>query len=113
MSIEKCLKIGEVSRQLNIPSYVLRYWEDEFRELKPRKTRSGQRLYSQKDLELIQTIAHLRYEEKLTVSGCKARLKSLKDGVDQSEPSGRPDKSIQATLLTIKKGLQDVLEDLR
>jgi len=113
MTIEKRMKIGEVSRMLNIPSYVLRYWEDEFKDLKPRKTRSGQRLYSRKDLDLIETIARLRYDEKLTIDGCKARLK-LSRNPDNALPAHPPaSPSLQATLQKIKKGLQEVLEDLR
>jgi len=113
MTIEKRLKIGEVSRLLNIPTYVLRYWEDEFRDLKPRKTRSGQRLYSQKDLDFIRLIAHLRYEEKLTISGCRDRLKTRRVHGTVPARNGGPDDSVRAALTKIKKGLQEILEELR
>ncbi|MBN1297632.1 MerR family transcriptional regulator [bacterium] len=110
---EKCLKIGEVSTMLNIPAYVLRYWETEFRELQPRKTRSGQRLYSEKDLDFLRLLVHLRYEEKLTISGCRARLKAAKSASSRDTWTPSNTDTFQETLLEIKKSLQDVLEDLR
>ncbi len=107
------LKIGDVSELLNIPAYVLRYWETEFPELKPEKSRSGQRLYSDKDIAFIEKIAQLRYTEKLTISGCKDRLKQEKQS--QNIPEGKvtysPD--VEEKIDTIKKGLQKILDQLR
>ena len=71
-------KIGEVSEILNVESYVLRYWESEFKILKPTRTRARQRLYHKKDLELLMEIKHLLYDEKFTIAGAKKRLKETK-----------------------------------
>lgn len=113
MKLEKKLKIGEVSQLLNIPAYVLRYWENEFKTLRPAKSRSGQRLYSEKDVELIRKISKLRYEDKLTVSGCKSKLRTLKDSDEDTELSFNNNSLPINELKEIKKGLQEVLEDLR
>ncbi|MCD4655755.1 MerR family transcriptional regulator [bacterium] len=113
MRIEKMLKIGEVSILLQIPSYVLRYWETEFKDLKPHKSRSGQRLYSEKDIEVLRRIAHLRYDEKLTVSGCKNRMRDRNTGDKEPLKVYKHSEIFLSELAKIKKGLQDVLEDLR
>jgi DNA-binding transcriptional MerR regulator len=60
-------KIGEVSRIAGVESYVLRYWETEFTFLKPRKNKSGQRVYIKKDLELIIQIKKMLYQERYTI----------------------------------------------
>ena len=67
-------KIGEVSRLTGVESYVLRYWETEFHFLRPRKSKSGQRIYVKKDLEVILMIKELLYGERLTLEGVRRRL---------------------------------------
>ena len=71
-------KIGEVSEILDVEPYVLRYWESEFKILKPTRTRARQRLYHKKDLELLLEIKHLLYDEKFTIAGAKKRLQQMK-----------------------------------
>jgi DNA-binding transcriptional MerR regulator len=67
-------KIGEVSKICEVEAHVLRYWETEFSRLKPVKNRAGQRIYRKEDLELIETIKHLLYEEGYTIAGANTRL---------------------------------------
>jgi DNA-binding transcriptional MerR regulator len=57
-----------------VPAYVLRYWESEFKLLRPKKNPAGQRLYRRRDLDLIFRIKTLLYEERLTLEGAKKRL---------------------------------------
>ena len=71
-------KIGEVSEILDVEPYVLRYWESEFKILKPTRTRARQRLYHKKDLELLMEIKHLLYDEKFTIAGAKKRLQEMR-----------------------------------
>ncbi|MEW6533586.1 MAG: MerR family transcriptional regulator [Thermodesulfobacteriota bacterium] len=70
-------KIGEISEILDVEPYVLRYWEAEFKILKPTRTRARQRLYHQKDLERMLLIRHLLYTEKFTIAGVKKRLQEI------------------------------------
>jgi len=70
------LKIGEVAHITSLRPSVLRYWETEFKSLNPVKSRSGQRLYTRKELELILEIKKLLYSEKLTIEGARKKLKS-------------------------------------
>jgi DNA-binding transcriptional MerR regulator len=67
-------KIGEACKELGIQPYVLRYWETEFPALAPSKSRSGQRVYSEKELEVIRRIKQLLYEEGYTIAGAKKKL---------------------------------------
>jgi len=71
---KRYMKIGEVSRLTSLNSSVLRFWESEFDQLQPLKSRSGQRLYTREDLELILKIRNLLYREKLTIAGAKSRI---------------------------------------
>lgn len=72
-------KIGEVSNLLGIPAYVLRFWETEFKRIKPKRTASGQRLYRRNDVELLQEIQHLLHKKRFTIPGAKRYLIETKD----------------------------------
>ena len=71
-------KIGEVAEIAGVEQHVLRYWEDEIESLKPKKNKSGQRLYQKRDVELIFEIKQLLYAEKFTVAGARKKLKQSK-----------------------------------
>jgi DNA-binding transcriptional MerR regulator len=68
-------KIGEVSKLVGLPTYVLRFWESEFSKIRPKRTSSGRRLYTRKDIELVLKIKHLLYEKKYTIQGARQHLK--------------------------------------
>jgi DNA-binding transcriptional MerR regulator len=84
-------KIGEACKALGIQPYVLRYWETEFPALTPSKSRSGQRVYSEKELEIIRRIKELLYDEGYTIAGAKKKLEveltsgSFGEGRDEDE----------------------------
>ncbi len=67
-------KIGEACKILDVQPYVLRYWETEFPLLKPDKSRSGQRVYSQREIDIIARIKQLLYDEGYTIAGAKKKL---------------------------------------
>jgi DNA-binding transcriptional MerR regulator len=69
-------RIGEVARLLDLPTYVLRFWETEFPQLKPNKGGTGQRLYRRRDVELAMRIRGLLYDEGYTIPGARQFLKS-------------------------------------
>ena len=64
--------IGEVSKMVGLKSYVLRYWETEFKQLSPPKNRAGNRTYRQKDIDLILRIKDLLHGRKFTIEGAKS-----------------------------------------
>ena len=69
-------KIGEACKMLDIQPYVLRYWETEFSALRPSKSKSGQRVYSEKDLQVIGRVKELLYDEGFTIAGAKKKLEA-------------------------------------
>jgi len=68
-------KIGEVCKITGVEPYILRYWESEFKLVKPYRTKSNQRLYRKKDVESILKIKKMLYEDKFTIAGAKLKLK--------------------------------------
>ena len=69
-------KIGEVAELAGVEQHVLRYWEEEIESLKPKKNKSGQRLYQKKDVERVFEIKQLLYAEKFT--GARKKMKQTK-----------------------------------
>ena len=68
--------IGEVSKIVKLKSYVLRYWETEFKQLSPPKNRAGNRTYRQKDIDIILEIKDLLYNKKFTIEGARTLIGS-------------------------------------
>jgi DNA-binding transcriptional MerR regulator len=90
-------KIGEACKELGIQPYVLRYWETEFPALAPSKSRSGQRVYSEKELEVIRRIKQLLYEEGYTIAGAKKKLETeLVDGGLEEVPAAEAAEEVPA-----------------
>ncbi len=73
-------RIGEVSRITGVKPYVLRYWESEFRWMAPQKSRSKQRLYRRRDIDMILLIKKLLYEQRFTIAGARNKLRELGAG---------------------------------
>lgn len=70
-------KIGEASSLVGVKPYIIRYWETEFRMLRPAKTKSKQRLFRQRDIRLLIVIRRLLHEQKYTIEGARRRIKEL------------------------------------
>ena len=73
---EKLYKIGEVCKTADLQPYVLRYWETEFPQLAPGKSGGGQRLYTQREVDIILRIKELLYKEGFTIAGAKKKLET-------------------------------------
>ncbi len=99
-------RIGEVARITGIKAYVLRYWETEFRDMAPPKSRSKQRMYRRKDIERILLVKQLLYKERFTIEGARKRLAELSRETRLEAPappvSGRALGSIRAELCEIR-----------
>lgn len=80
-------KIGEVANIIGVKPYVLRYWETEFPDISPGKSKTNQRLYKRKEVERIMQIRDLLYKEKYTIEGARKRLKGLSRGEKIEEPA--------------------------
>ena len=79
-------RIGEVSRITDVKPYVLRYWESEFRWMAPQKSRSKQRLYRRRDIDMILLIKKMLYEQRFTIAGARKKLREL--GAERALGSG-------------------------
>jgi DNA-binding transcriptional MerR regulator len=93
-------RIGEVSDIVDVPPYVLRFWETEFKQIKPKRTRAGQRMYRKQDVELVLRIKHLLYEKKFTIEGARQHLKR-----GTGRPKGKPTAKQPPGLSEIKEEL--------
>jgi DNA-binding transcriptional MerR regulator len=110
-------RIGEVSRITGLKPHVLRYWESEFKVIKPHKGGSLQRLYRRKDLDLILKIKRLLYEEGFTIAGAKKKIrdlerlenKQLKLKLVEKKSNGK-DHELLASVKEELKGIRSMLE---
>jgi DNA-binding transcriptional MerR regulator len=109
-------KIGEVSRIVGVEPYVLRYWETEFSFLKPRKNKSGQRVYIKKDVELLLAIRKLLYQERYTIEGVRKRLGlgSVSDAAGAEQDIQKKEVRHSAKVVEhVKKRLREILSRLQ
>jgi DNA-binding transcriptional MerR regulator len=110
--------IGEVSELCGVKPHVLRYWEQEFTQLKPVKRRGNRRYYQHHEVLLIRRIRELLYEEGFTISGARNRLDSSLPQDDKAEPTLRNGRAAASPnggvdLNAIKRELRAVLEQLQ
>jgi DNA-binding transcriptional MerR regulator len=112
-------KIGEVADLIGVKPYVLRYWETEFPEIAPGKSKTKQRLYKRKEVDLILKIRDLLYKEKFTIEGARLYLKDnqrkVKDHPKTQQitlplPSKGPPKDLLKTLKKKLLELEKILE---
>ena len=96
-------RIGEVSKILGVKPYVIRYWESEFKTIKPVRTKSAQRLYRKKDVQDLAIIKTLLYTDRFTISGAKKYLSKTKGETVRAGED--PDRKL---LVEIKRGLQQI-----
>jgi len=105
--------ISEASALTKIKPHVLRYWESQFRMLRPRKNKAGNRMYRKRDLKLILMIKELLYDQKFTISGARKKLQDEKEQIrDQLEFSFN-DVDRAAMLIEVRRELRELLRDLR
>ena len=106
--------IGEVSDLCGVKPHVLRYWEQEFTQLKPVKRRGNRRYYQHHEVLLIRRIRELLYEEGFTISGARNRLDNSLVHEEKPEPAARaaaPGAGVDLT--AIKRELRAVLDQLQ
>ncbi len=119
LSIKKLYySISEVSKITNIEQYVLRYWETEFEQLKPQKNRAGNRIYTNKDIQLILHIKTLLRERKYTIEGAKkimenyAPEKAFQSAENEVETESDAS-DVQSVVRDTKTSLQKDLEEVK
>jgi DNA-binding transcriptional MerR regulator len=106
--------IGEVSELCGVKPHVLRYWEQEFTQLKPVKRRGNRRYYQHHEVLLIRRIRELLYEEGFTINGARNRLDNAFAGEERDEAAARANRNAAGLdLSAIKRELREVLESLQ
>ena len=108
-------RIGEVARLLAVAPHVIRFWETEFKSLRPQKSSTGQRVYTRRDVERLATIRRLLKEERYTIEGARKYLREKGIEADERAAStasvDRP-AALRSALLTARARLVTALEDL-
>lgn len=104
-------RIGEVSEIVGVEPHVLRYWETEFRSIRPQKSRKGQRIYSRRDVEKLITVKDLLYSHGFTIAGAR---KKLREGGAEPPPAEEELKrvTLRSRLLEVRSEVASFLAEL-
>ena len=117
-------RIGEVAELVGVEPHVLRYWEREFRTIRPTKSAKGQRVYSRRDVENLMRVRELLYKEGFTIAGAKKKLVRLGADVDEERtaepaaqslgqgPSGADAVRTQEQLLAMRQEIEAFLAEI-
>ena len=104
-------RIGEVAELCQLPTYVLRFWETEFPQLKPTKSSTGQRMYRRRDVENVVAVKRLLYDEGFTIAGARERLKA-ESRPTKGQTLPFPKKTSKDGIRRVRQGLQEILQIL-
>jgi len=105
--------IGEASKITGVRAYILRYWESEFKLLRPARRESGHRKYTRNDLELIAKIKELLYERRFSIAGAKKYLvEEKKNSREQLKLDLEKDSAAINALKETRKEIQEILKIL-
>ncbi len=96
--------ISEVAEMTGLEAHVLRFWEKEFPQLRPKKNRSGNRIYQAKDIEIISAIKKLLYDDGYTIQGARNMIKKNSDNNELSA------EDMKKLIREIKGDLDDLLK---
>ncbi|MCP4632742.1 MAG: MerR family transcriptional regulator [candidate division Zixibacteria bacterium] len=99
--------ISEVAEITDLEPYVLRFWEKEFSQLRPKKNRAGNRTYQLKDIDIINRIKTLLYSDGYTIDGAR---KVLKENKQLGKDAGLSKKQMEKLLFGIKAELEELMK---
>ncbi len=107
--------ITEVGELTELKPHILRYWETEFPFLRPKRNRAGNRAYRKKDIEMIQLIKKLLYDEGYTIEGAKNKIRQMRKSVyEEKMKETVSEKQVDANnLLKLLKQIRDELLEIR
>ena len=109
-------RIGEVSEIVGVEPHVLRYWETEFRSIRPQKSRKGQRIYSRRDVDKLLKVKELLYSQGFTIAGARKRLREggaePEQAVVAPAEAKRPGAQLRAALGEIRRDIVALLAEL-
>jgi DNA-binding transcriptional MerR regulator len=105
--------ISEASALTKVKPHVLRYWETQFKMLRPRKNKAGNRMYRRRDLRLIMHIKECLYDRGYTIAGARKKLNEDKDVLRSQLELTFTEVDRAAVLLEVQRELRSLLRDLR
>jgi DNA-binding transcriptional MerR regulator len=113
-------RIGEVSEIVGVEPHVLRYWETEFRSIRPQKSRKGQRIYSRRDVDRLLKVKDLLYSHGFTIAGARKRLReggaepaaAVAVAALPSATAPRPGEHLRSALGEIRRDIVTLLAEL-
>jgi DNA-binding transcriptional MerR regulator len=101
-------RIGEVAELVGVEPHVLRYWEREFRTVRPTKSARGQRVYTRRDVENLLRVRELLYKEGFTIAGARKKLRQSSPPAQRPAEAGRT----RNELLAMRKEIEAFLAEL-
>jgi DNA-binding transcriptional MerR regulator len=104
-STKKYFKIGEVSKMLEVAPSTLRFWEKEFRQLRPMKSKKGDRIYSLKDIEILKEIKYLTHDKGIKISKASKTVKKNVEHVNHNVELIKKLRSLREMLIHFKNSL--------
>ena len=107
-------RIGEVAGIVGVEPHVLRYWETEFRSVRPQKSAKGQRIYSRRDVETLLKVRELLYAHRFTIAGAKRKLREggIEPIAAESAATSEETERMREALLTIRGELVSLMSEL-
>ncbi len=105
-------RIGEVAGIVGVEPHVLRYWETEFRSVRPQKSAKGQRIYSRRDVETLLKVKDLLYAHRFTIAGARRKLRE--GGVEPAAPEARSSEEatrMRAVLVELRGEIVALIEE--
>lgn len=102
---KKYFKIGEVSQMLEVAPSTLRFWEKEFKQIKPMKNKKGDRIYSLKDIDILKEIKYLTHDKGIKIAKATRKVKKTNDDGDEKYELVQKLRGLKELLLEFKKSL--------
>lgn len=102
-------RIGEVAELCELPTYVLRFWETEFPQLRPTKSSTGQRMYRRRDVDNVLRIRKLLYEEGFTIAGARQHLRDEARALGANQSALPFPTRHNAELKRVRQGLREIV----
>ena len=110
---KKYYSSSEAASLTKVKPHVLRYWETQFKMLRPRKNKAGNRMYQKRDLKLVLVIKEMLYDEGLTIAGAKKRLTDERESIQNQLELSFDSVDRAAALIEVRRELRALLEDLK
>ena len=107
-------RIGEVSEIVGVEPHVLRYWETEFRSIRPQKSAKGQRVYSRRDVETLLKVKELLYSHRFTIAGARRKLREggIEPVAQDDRVSNEEVQRMRNALLEIRSEVLALMDEL-